>query len=310
MTEQDQEHATVRVWTDLLARIRFGTVEVAGKKIRGALIKAVAYRAANYADSNGTRVRPGLPRLAVDLEIEHGTAKRAMQVLVRVGLLRLVHAGARPGLADEYRLTIPADLLDRDDVEVWSPAQQLLEIERVRRKTRGRYAKSAPTDPDPGDLQVPQGPADDDTCRSHKDPQKPDLQVPAAPADTTQTDRPAGPSGTDICRPAGPSGTDLQVPQGPATHHGPRHNYYLPTGEDLRTAVTQSRASQPEEESNLGDVVTDEPTPPRPRGCPDHGPAMAAGTRDDGKPACPLCRATSTHRTGDLAPVIPIRSAS
>src|SRR5690606_37306286 len=115
----DQENATVREWSDLLARIRFGTVKVAGKTVRGATIKAVGYRAANYADSDGSRVRPGLPRLAVDLEIDHGTAKRAMQVLVRTGLLRLVRPGARPGHADEYQLTIPADLLDRDDIEVW-----------------------------------------------------------------------------------------------------------------------------------------------------------------------------------------------
>ena len=242
----DQENATVREWTDLLARIRFGTVRVAGKTVRGATIKAVGYRAANYADSDGSRIRPGLPRLAVDLEIDHGTAKRAMQVLVRTGLLRLVRPGARPGHADEYQLTIPADLLDRDDIEVWSPARQRLEIERVRERTRGRYTRK--------DLQVPEEHADKQTCRFHKDQQKPRLQVLQGPADTHYSDRPAGPTGTDIPRPAGPTGTDLQVPQGPATHHRPRHNYDLPRDRDLRTAVTGPRAREAEDQiSNEGE---------------------------------------------------------
>src|SRR5690606_41718503 len=62
-----------------------------------------------------------------------------------------------------------SDLLDRDDIEVWSPARQRLEIERVREQTRGRYTRK--------DLQVPEGPADKQACRSHKDQQKPCLQV-------------------------------------------------------------------------------------------------------------------------------------
>src|SRR5690606_41562381 len=88
-----------------------------------------------------------------------------MQVLVRTGLLRLVRPGARPGHADEYQLTIPADLLDRDDIEVWSPARQRLEIERVREQTRGRYTRK--------DLQVPEGPAGKQTGRSRTDQQTP-----------------------------------------------------------------------------------------------------------------------------------------
>ena len=289
----DQENATVREWTDLLARIRFGTVKVAGKTVRGAAIKAVGYRAANYADSDGSRVRPGLPRLAVDLEIDHGTAKRAMQVLVRTGLLRLVRPGARPGHADEYQLTIPADLLDRDDIEVWSPARQRLEIERVRERTRGRYTRK--------DLQVPEGPADKQTCRSHKDQQKPGLQVPQGPAGTLHSDRPAGPTGTDISRPAGPTGTDLQVPQGPATHHGPRHNYDLPRDRDLRTAVTGPRAREAEDQ-----ISEDEKTQPAGERLPDrchHG--LKSRIRDDGLPSCTLCRRERAGPT-TLAAVVPL----
>ncbi|RBQ05173.1 hypothetical protein DQE82_26875 [Micromonospora sp. LHW51205] len=287
----DLENATVREWTDLLARIRFGTVKVAGKTITGRVIKAVGYRAANYADADGSRVRPGLPRLAVDLEIDHGTAKRAVQVIVRAGLLRLVRAGARPGLADEYQLTIPNDLLDRTGLEVWSPAKHRLEVERVREQTRGRYRKR----PEPS--------ADADTCRSQEDPQKSDLQVPEGPADTPAADRPAGPAGTDITRPAGPVRTDLQVPEGPATHHGPRHNTTHPTDEEVRTALTGPRATEPEEPEFVDEVTPD----PQPSGCPTHGRAFAAGNRPDGRPRCPLCRRAPA--TG-LAPVIPLSRRS
>jgi hypothetical protein len=270
-----QENATVREWTDLLARIRFGTVKAAGKTVRGATIKAVGYRAANYADSDGSRVRPGLPRLAVDLEIDHGTAKRAMQILLRTGLLRLVKAGARPGHADEYQLAIPNDLIDRTDVVVWSPAKQRLEIERVREQTRGRYVRKGPLDPEP------------ETCGSQQHPQTNGVQVPEGPADTSDSARPAGPVGTDIPRPAGPVGTDLQVPEAPATHHGPRHNYDHPTDEEIRTALTGPRA--PEAQQPDSDVV-DESTPagePLPERCPHNLPARR---RPDGKPTCALCR--------------------
>lgn len=315
MTDDAQEHASVRVWTELLARIRFGTAKVAGRTVRGATIKAVGYRLANFADSDGSRVRPGLSRIAVDLELDYSTAKRALQVLVRLGLLRLVRAGARPGHADEYRLTIPVDLLDREGVEVWSPARHQLEIERVRIRTRGRYRRSAAADPDPTDLQVSQAPAADETCRYRRHPQTPDLQVSQAPADTPGGDRPAGASGTDISRPAGASGTDLQVPEAPATYHRPRHTYDPPTdGGDVRTAVTGPRAREAEDADSTPDETDDTPAARPGRGCPTHGRAFAAGVRPDGQPACPLCRATGRRPpAGDsrpgLAPVIPIRSA-
>lgn len=293
----DLEDATVREWTDQLARVRFGTVKVAGKTVTGRIIKAVGYRAANYADSDGSRVRPGLPRLAVDLEIDHGTAKRAMQVIVRAGLLRLVRAGARPGMADEYQLTLPNDLLDRPGLEVWSPARQRLEIERVREQTRGRYTPRGPQGPNPTGVQVPAVPADADTCGSREDQQAEGVQVPEGPADTATGVGPAGPAGTDIGRPAGPVRTDLQVPEGPATHHGPRHNPTQPTGEEVRTALTGPRP--PEAEKPISDVG--EKTAPA-RGCQVHGPAFTAGNRPDGLPACPLCRRTPAPTADPDAP--------
>ncbi|MBG0560704.1 hypothetical protein [Actinoplanes aureus] len=288
MSDQfDEDRASVREWTDVLARIRFGTVKVAGRNIAGSRIKLVAARLADYADSDGSRVRPGLPRIAVDCEIDYSSAKRAVQYLTKVGLLRLVRAGARPGHADEYQLAIPVSLLDRDDLTVWSPAKHAMEVERVREATRGRY-KRQPQSPDPGDLQGQEAPADKADNK--------DLQVPDEPAEPADTDRPAGASCTDITPPAGASCTDLQVHEAPATDHRPRHNYDRPTDEDLRTAATGPRAHEADENPTIS---------PLPALC-EHG--LSSRRRADGTPSCALCRRDVAAKP--LAPVIPIRSAS
>ena len=280
----NQADATVREWTDVLARIRFGTVKVAGKNITGARIKAVAGRLANYADSNGSRVRPGLPRLAVDLEADYGSVKRAVQLLHHLGLLRLVRAGARPGHADEYQLAIPESLLE--SVELWSPSRHRLEVERVSEANRGRY-KRRPVPPNPANLLVPQAPAEPVNNSG--------LLVPEAPADDPDDDRPAGATGTDIPRPAGATGTDLLVPQAPATDHRPRHNPDLPTTGDQGGKAAAPRANRPQPDSDA-----------MPERC-DHG--LASRRRPDGTPSCALCRRSEATSTA-LAPVIPIRSAS
>ena len=146
------EDATVRDWTDLVARIRFGVVRRGRKTVSGATIKAVAGRLSTYADPDGSRVFPGLARLAVDLEMSYDTVKMAVSALSRVGLLRLVKAGVRRGHADEYHLAIPTDLLDRDDVECVS-GRHALEVERIREATRGRRGTQLggpDDDPTPG----------------------------------------------------------------------------------------------------------------------------------------------------------------
>ncbi|GIJ48066.1 hypothetical protein Val02_49520 [Virgisporangium aliadipatigenens] len=81
-------------------------------------------------------------------------------MLRRTGLLRLVSAGGRSRRADEYQLVIPVDLLDRDDLEVLSPAAHDLAIEITRTELRGRPA--ATTDPrlarEAADTQTPRRP--------------------------------------------------------------------------------------------------------------------------------------------------------
>ncbi|WP_199514268.1 hypothetical protein [Nucisporomicrobium flavum] len=282
----DQERATVREWTDVLARVRFGTVKVAGRNVAGARIKAVAARLADYADSDGSRVRPGIARIAVDLESDYSSVKRAVQYLVRVGLLSLVRAGTAAGRADEYQLSIPASLTD--ELEVWSPARHHLETDRVRQANRGRYKKANPT-ADPENLRLPHAPADDETNsgpRVH--------QASADPADSVAS---AGASGTDFPAPAGASGTDLRVHQAPATEQDLDTTTTEPTDGDVCTAITGPRARE----------TSDEPDTPRLADRCQHG--LTSRRRPDGTPSCALCRRGITANS-PLAPVIPLRPAA
>jgi hypothetical protein len=285
-----QDHATVREWTDVLARVRFGTVKVAGRNITGGRIKAVAGRLADYADSDGSRVRPGIARIAVDIETDYATVKRAVQHLTRIGLLKRVRAGSRAGYADEYQLAIPVDLLDRGDLEVWSPSRHALEVKRLSDANRGRYQRREPT-PDPDSVQVPDAPADTS--------EDADLRVPDAPAQEAVDAKPAGASRTDDPGPAGASRTDLRVPHAPATDHRPSHNYDRPPDEQLGTAVTGPRAHEADTKPDL---------PVLPDRC-DH--RLPSRRRPDGLPSCALCR-RAVAADSRLAPVIPmpVRSAS
>ena len=72
--------------------------------------KLIAYTLATYASSDGTRVRPG----TVELIAATGLKERCIQGHVRAlrddGWIVLTFQGSRagrPGMADEYRLTLP-----------------------------------------------------------------------------------------------------------------------------------------------------------------------------------------------------------
>lgn len=266
------EQASVREWTDILVRIRFGTVKYAGRNVTGARIKAVAGRLADYADSNGSRVRPGLSRLAVDLEMDYRTVKASVAILRGLGLLKLVRSGRKAGHADEYRLAIPVDLLEH--VEVWSPAKQTLEVDRVRDANRGKYRKD--------DLQGQEATADGTVCRATVDPQADDLQGHAGPAGAPPPPEPAGACWPRNDPPAVACSADLQGHPGPATDQVPIHNYDRPTDEDARTAVTGPGVTEAVEDPSLADdvnaggrpplrLIEDIPPPTDWRGLPGYG---------------------------------------
>lgn len=265
------EESGVRHWTGLLARIRFGTQVVNGRRISSAAIKSVANRLAAYADyRTGERVRPGLARIAVDLEIDHKTAKAAVAVLRRVGLLRLVAAGGRSGNADLYQLVIPADLLDRDDIEFLTVAAYDLEIERARTKSRNHAPrKTGPTGArqqpvDNPESQAPGGPA--------QPVEPPDLTGPVCPRDEPLT----GP----VCPPS-------RAPQGPATTQGPTTREISQPVADAPPAVTAPRARDATNKAE----PSPSSKPPSPPGRCDRHPAFPAGVDSRGRLRCPPCQA-------------------
>jgi hypothetical protein len=78
--------------------------------------KLVAYNAATYADADGAGIFPGNERTVADTGLSLATVKRSYKLLRDVGLLdRVLHASrvGRAGVADEYRMAIPEDVLQR-----------------------------------------------------------------------------------------------------------------------------------------------------------------------------------------------------
>lgn len=82
----------------------------------GSSVTLVASILADFADPDGTRIRPGNKNLAAACEVGDKTVRRGLERLRELGLVERVFSGSksgRKGLADEYRLTIPGDLTDR-----------------------------------------------------------------------------------------------------------------------------------------------------------------------------------------------------
>lgn len=82
----------------------------------GSSVTLVASILADFANPDGTRIRPGNERLVAATELADKTVRRALERLREAGLIERVFSGSksgRKGLADEYRLTIPGDLTDR-----------------------------------------------------------------------------------------------------------------------------------------------------------------------------------------------------
>jgi len=116
--------ARVNDWVDVVRRARLGRT-----------VTAVAMVTASYANPDGTRVFPGIARLAVQCEIDYRTARRALAALRDAGLIELVRRGARrSGKSDEYRLILAADLLERCDVP--TPAAERVAIQRLTDRQR------------------------------------------------------------------------------------------------------------------------------------------------------------------------------
>jgi hypothetical protein len=178
LSVSDLPYVSAHEWVDVVSRMRLGTIDVRppskpGSRpvtITGKMVKAVANRLAWYADIvDGTRVYPGPARLAVVCEVDYKTVKHAYAVLRGLGLIALVAPargpqGSRSRNSDEYRLTLPEDLLDR--VTVLTPSEMDREIERVRDAGRGTRTRTVggngnpPDSTDPQPVHTPEPPVD------------------------------------------------------------------------------------------------------------------------------------------------------
>ena len=91
-------------WERLIRRARIG-----------ATTQHLALLLATYANRDGAKVHPGIARLATVSERDPKTVKRTLVKLRDLGLLERVFEASRNGRknsADEYRLTMPADLIE------------------------------------------------------------------------------------------------------------------------------------------------------------------------------------------------------
>lgn len=114
MTDDElQTTATRYEWERIVRRARLG-----------APTKAVALAMATYADRDGSRVYPGVARLAAVTELSERSVRGALKKLRDVGLIERTFSGGHRGVqsfTDVHRLAIPVDLFEV--VEMLDPAE-------------------------------------------------------------------------------------------------------------------------------------------------------------------------------------------
>lgn len=260
------ESITLRQWTDVVRRARLGRT-----------VKAVALLLATYADTDGTRVFPGIARVAYEAEITYNVAQRALAALRDAGLIKVVHratrraSGNKPRKGDEYRLILAADLFERVDVP--TPAQSDAAIHAIRVAHQGAY-------------RVEKSPVLHPTASDAEEAVETVLHpTPCAPDDRDD-------SGS---APHGVTPNDSSAPQN-EPFCTPRRGVPPPTDSDT-TTTTHS------DEGSFADVTTSRATEPdeRPARCP-HGnnPRYRKGTTI---PRCEQCR-TETNPPAIAVPVV------
>jgi hypothetical protein len=98
--------------------------------------KYILLTAADYANADGTGVRPGTALLAVESESSYSRVQEAVRLAARAGLLFLARKGnRRKGQADEFWLILHPELMDRVTVE--TPTERK---ERAAAMVAGRHS--------------------------------------------------------------------------------------------------------------------------------------------------------------------------
>lgn len=208
-------------WLDVVRRARLGRTT-----------KAVAVMLATYANQDGTRVFPGIPRIAVVCEVGYNTAQRCLTDLREFGLIERVYRAGASGKADEYRLILADGVGER----VPTPAQIDLEIRKVRRPWGGpRTTPSGEVKPDESQ------------------------PLPTARGEAEESDGDTSTHGAMGEEPTSTHGTTGPLPAPcVATNHA--HEPLTTTNHetaDVRTAVTVPREATPDQDP----IFTDEEKP-------------------------------------------------
>ncbi|MET8318244.1 helix-turn-helix domain-containing protein [Rhodococcus erythropolis] len=90
--------------------------------------KFLALTLATYANKDGTRIMPGEQRLARTMGADPRTVQRGFKWLREAEFVVLTkHGNRHKGLANEYQLTVPPDVLERVNLD---PDEQELVSEK------------------------------------------------------------------------------------------------------------------------------------------------------------------------------------
>jgi hypothetical protein len=285
MTEKERElrPAGRHEWEQILGRLRVsgvlgssGRTGKNGRSTKGAVsaiaFKAIAARFAFYGDGDGTRIWPGDAVVAVDLETTIDRVRTVRRALIQWGLLELVRA-RRGERGEEYRLTLPSDLLDL--LEVLTPAQHKVAAHNMREARRGPVSKPAGSASLGGPVDYPEREPGWSGGLPRDENSGGPVDYPETDA-CTSTGPPEMSSGWSGGPPPGWSGGHAYQPRPttPPTNHADN---------DLRAAVTVSRASPPLRKPDLAEVgwVDPPPAPAGPDAC-EHGVPP-------GRFRCPAC---------------------
>ncbi len=84
--------------------------------------KYLALMLSTYADRDGTRVEPGVDRLAIVMQVSRKTVTRGLADLRELGFIQRVKQGNRWARQnDSYRLTVPVNLVTSPDIALLDP---------------------------------------------------------------------------------------------------------------------------------------------------------------------------------------------
>lgn len=269
MTDEQDNGATVREWTDYVRRLRLG------RQVKGILMVF-----ATYADGDGTRVFPGAARLAVDCEVSYNYASDVITFAREVGLIELVRRGnKRTRRADEYRLIFGAQILDH--VAILDPITQRAAID-LARAAHGKVASEGPRrliipSRAARDLLSPAGDKDAGSVLPPTGEQNGKVLPPTGQIEPSEPSISPAPVGTETAISPVPVVGLVLSGTGPTIPLDQSQLRTEPTRVDLDTAVTHSRASP----------IQDPDLPPLPKSCP-HG--LASRLRPGGTLSCPMCR--------------------